>query len=591
MSSDTRKLTVIMFTDMVGYSKQFSTNEERAMMLLEEHNQILDRQIEAFGGSVIKTAGDSYMVDFDSVISAVNSAVEIQRDLDKRNTDTDADGDRIEVRIGIHVGDVFYRGADVFGDGVNVASRVMSQANDRQVYVTRDVMSIAYGKLELLYKDRGMFDLKNIDRPIHVYEVLWDPARAQEATKDIHLGAAPVKKGQNWIGIAAAAIIALAVGSFVFESGPDEHDGSRLKLAVIEFDADTDDERLNRVQINKILTDAIVTKFSEFKPVQIISPRRIAQRRSEVQTAGLSTIDGDVAQQIATGVGGRLVIGGKLTQLGDEFILSATLWDLSRENDVLSKFQASVTSPEVLLSTMVDSLSLRFQRKLVDIYELDVAEVHNVVGIGELTTHSLDAYGLMVKGYDLYSSGFIDAGVQEIVKATEIDTNFAIAYSMIACAYSFAKEDSLSSLYASKARIYKDRFTGISVETLIFRGNEAWFDYYGAQTEAEKIAAMKQCERSYRTITELYPDAYQGYLYLGLYHGYLSGDHETAIELYKKAAELNPQWFPTYRDLAYSTKAVKGQEDAIRLLEVFVSEYPEAPGVPYARQTIKELGG
>jgi class 3 adenylate cyclase len=278
MSSDARKLTVIMFTDMVGDSKKFSANEEHAMQLLEEHNRILDGQIEAFGGSVIKTAGDSYMVDFDSVISAVNSAVEIQNDLDKRNSETD--GERIEVRIGIHVGDVFYRGTDVFGDGVNVASRVMSQANDRQIFVTRDVMSIAYGKLDLLCKDRGMFSLKNIDRPTHVYEVLWDPARANEATQNIHLDTGQTKRGQNWIGIAAAAVIAPAVGSFIFRAdNSGSNDGGRLKLAVIEFEVDTDDERLKRVQINKILTDAIVMKFSEFKPVQIVSqaPLKVLQ--------------------------------------------------------------------------------------------------------------------------------------------------------------------------------------------------------------------------------------------------------------------------------------------------------------------------
>jgi class 3 adenylate cyclase len=590
MSSDARKLTVIMFTDMVGYSKQFSADEERAMQLLEEHNAILDARVEEFGGTVIKTAGDSYMVDFDSVISAVNSAVEIQHDLDRRNSDTNVE--RIEVRIGIHVGDVFYRGSDVFGDGVNVASRVMSQADGRQIFVTRDVMSIAYGKLGLLYKDRNMFDLKNIDRPIHVYEVLWDPARAAEATKDIHLGPVQVKKGQSWVGIAAAAVIALAIGFFVFSSDrTDLGDGDRLRLAVIQFDAETDDERLQRVQINKILTDAIITKFSEFKPVQIISPHRVEDARAEVQTGELASIDSDVAQQIATQVEGQLVIGGKLTQLDNQLILNASLWDLSRDDDLLDVFQVSVTSAEALLSAMVDSLSLRFQKRLVDVYGLDIAEVHNVVSIGELTTQSLDAYGLMIKGHDLYHSGFIDAGVKEIVRATEIDSNFALAYSLIACAYSFAKEDSLSGVYASKARTFSERFAGISQEALIYRGNEAWFRSYEADSEAEKREALKQCERSYRTITELYPDQYQGYLYLGLYHSYLSGDHKKAIALYREAIELNPQWFPTYRDLAYSTKNIEGEGAAVELLESFVATYPDAPGVPYARQTIKEIKG
>ena len=146
-------------------------------------------------------------------------------------------------------------------------------------------------------------------------------------------------------------------------------------------------------------------------------------------------------------------------------------------------------------------------------------------------------------------------------------------------------------MYAARARTFSDRFAGISQEALIYRGNQAWFRYYEAGSEAERKEAAKQCERSYRTITELYPDQYQGYLYLGLYHSYLSGDHATAIALYEKAVEMNPQWFPTYRDLAYSTRNVKEVGAAIGLLEGYVEDYPGAPGVPYARQTIKELGG
>ena len=70
-----------------------------------------------------------------------------------------------------------------------------------------------------------------------------------------------------------------------------------------------------------------------------------------------------------------------------------------------------------------------------------------------------------------------------------------------------------------------------------------------------------------------------------------SEDHQNAILLYDKAVELNPQWFPTYYDLAYSTKNVKGPEAAVALLQRFVERYPDAPGVPYARQTIKEIEG
>ena len=295
------------------------------------------------------------------------------------------------MRIGVHVGDVFYRGDDVFGDGVNVASRVMSQAEPRQIYVTRDVMSIAYGKLDLLYKDRRLFNLKNIDRPIHIYEVLWDPARAGEASKDIHLGTAAPPRRQSWVGIALAAVIVLAAGTMFLKPGTNDRSDGRIPLAVMEFEAETDDPRLQRVQIDKILTDAVVTKFSEFKPVQIISPKRVHDVQSEVLAAGISSIDFGAVEQVGSRVEGQLVIEGKLTQLDSQLILRAALWDLSREDEVLDKLVVSVSSAEELLSTVVDSMSFRFQKKLVDAYDLDIAEVHNLVSIGELTMHSVDA--------------------------------------------------------------------------------------------------------------------------------------------------------------------------------------------------------
>ena len=178
---ETRRLSVIMFTDMVGYSRKVHENEEQALRLLEEHNRLLEKQISAYQGNVIKTIGDAFLADFESVFNAVNCAVDIQKQLAEENAR--AERDSIEVRIGIHVGDVIYRDNDVFGDGVNSASRIESEAGSGQIFISHDVFSITYGKLDFDFKDIGSKELKNIDRPVHVYEVLWDPSRAGEATK------------------------------------------------------------------------------------------------------------------------------------------------------------------------------------------------------------------------------------------------------------------------------------------------------------------------------------------------------------------------------------------------------------------------
>ncbi len=118
-----RKLAAIMFTDMVGYSALSQRDEKRAQELLEEHRQLLREIFPRFNGTEIKTIGDAFLVKFGSALEAAQCAIEIQRGLAKRNTDVTSDR-RIQLEIGIHIGDVVHRDGDVHGDGVNIASRI-----------------------------------------------------------------------------------------------------------------------------------------------------------------------------------------------------------------------------------------------------------------------------------------------------------------------------------------------------------------------------------------------------------------------------------------------------------------------------------
>src|SRR5204862_287657 len=124
VSADTeqRKLAAIMFTDMVGYSALSQRDDKLALELLEEHRRLLREIFPRFNGTEIKTIGDAFLIEFNSALEAAQCAIEIQRTLAKRNHDVTVER-RIELKIGIHIGDVVHRGGDVYGDGVNIASR------------------------------------------------------------------------------------------------------------------------------------------------------------------------------------------------------------------------------------------------------------------------------------------------------------------------------------------------------------------------------------------------------------------------------------------------------------------------------------
>src|SRR6476619_2119534 len=133
-----RKLAAIMFTDMVGYSALSQRDEKLAQEMLEEHRRLLREIFPKFNGVEIKTIGDAFLVEFGRALEAAQCAIEIQRMLSKRNLDVTHER-RIELKIGIHIGDIVHRGGDVYGDGVNIASRIEPLAGTGGICVSMDV--------------------------------------------------------------------------------------------------------------------------------------------------------------------------------------------------------------------------------------------------------------------------------------------------------------------------------------------------------------------------------------------------------------------------------------------------------------------
>jgi class 3 adenylate cyclase len=172
VATETRRLAAIMFTDIVGFSRQMGADEARMLRLLEVHNHLIQHTVTTHHGSVIKTVGDAFLVDFPSVVHAVQCAQAIQRQFRTHNTDKE-NAEQIHVRIGIHLGDIIQRDGDVFGDGVNIAARLQDLAEPDTIclsdVVYRDVVKkVSLGTVVSLGKPK----LKNIAERFQVYALL-----------------------------------------------------------------------------------------------------------------------------------------------------------------------------------------------------------------------------------------------------------------------------------------------------------------------------------------------------------------------------------------------------------------------------------
>src|SRR5712671_2871165 len=166
-----RQLAAIMFTDMVDYSALAQRDQALALELLEEHRQIARSLFPRFNGTEIKTIGDAFLVEFGSALEAAQCAIEIQRTLAKRNHDVTADR-KIEIKIGIHIGDVVHRDGDVYGDGVNIASRIEALAGAGGICVSMDVERQIRNALEARFEKFGSADLKNIKLQMDLFRIV-----------------------------------------------------------------------------------------------------------------------------------------------------------------------------------------------------------------------------------------------------------------------------------------------------------------------------------------------------------------------------------------------------------------------------------
>jgi adenylate cyclase len=182
-----RRLAAILAGDVAGYSRLMGDDEEGTLARLNAHRrELLEPTTTAHRGRIVKRTGDGILIEFASAVDAARCAIEQQRGMAQRNADVPADK-RIELRMGIHVGDIMIEEGDIFGDGVNIAARLEGIAQPGGICISDDTYRQVRGKLDANFQDSGEQELKNIARPVRVYQLRPDAATGKTPTGGLAL--------------------------------------------------------------------------------------------------------------------------------------------------------------------------------------------------------------------------------------------------------------------------------------------------------------------------------------------------------------------------------------------------------------------
>ncbi len=321
-----RKLAAILSADAAGYSRLMGEDETRTLGTLKAHLQVMGSQVEKHRGRVVAIHGDSLLAEFESVVDAVQCAMEIQKEIKARNEEL-PEGSRMPFRIGINLGDVIEEDGKIYGDGVNVAARLEGLADPGGICISRSVHDHVKNKLSVGYQSMGAHGVKNIAEPVRVYRIVPEPDAFGKAVGRVWY------RLKQWQKVALAIAIALlqVVGGFAVKRYMDRPPSSpgifsfmgqealplpdRPSIAVLPFENMTGDPKQEYFMDG--FTEQIITSLSKISSLFVIS------RNSSFTYKGKPV----KVQKVSKELGVRYVLEGSIQKSGDRVRINAQLID------------------------------------------------------------------------------------------------------------------------------------------------------------------------------------------------------------------------------------------------------------------------
>ena len=215
-----RKIAVIFATDVVGYSKHIEKDENQTIKSFEDCNEILEKLLIKYGGSVFNTAGDSVLAEFPSAVAAVECGSDFQKEIKKRNSSIETSL-KLEFRIGINMGDVVKKSGNLLGDGVNIAARLEALSQPNGISISKSVFDLVSNKTNLIFNDLGIQKVK--DNEFHAFDILLDPSQKRTLK---------TKSKSNVLLFATIAVVLLIglVGVYYYNSKVQVTDNNKTVL-------------------------------------------------------------------------------------------------------------------------------------------------------------------------------------------------------------------------------------------------------------------------------------------------------------------------------------------------------------------------
>ena len=527
-----RRLSAILAADVVGYSRMMGANEAGTLEALKAvRADLVDGKVAHHQGRIVKLTGDGMLVEFPSVVNAVECAADIQRAMRDRNVDLPPDR-RMEFRIGVNLGDVIVEGDDIYGDGVNVAVRLERIAEAGGISVSHSVCDQVGNRLDLTFEDKGEQNLKNIANPIRIYNVLLGGPAARSEKQS-----APANREKQ----RPPGKPAIAVLPFANMSGDPEQE-----------------------YFSEGITEDIITDLSKISGLFVVARHSAFIYKDKPLKA----------QQIGRELGVDFLLEGSVRKAGSHVRVTGQLVNCKDGGHLWAE---------------------RFDRDLTDIFAIQDEITHAIVeqlkvkllpqekkSIEQAPTDNVEAYTYYLRGRQFlhrHSKAYYDLARRMFTKAIELDPRYARAYAGVADCDSFLRlhyhdDIPVRQIFemTEKALALDDRLAEAHASRGLALSIEKRFEESAA--EFERAIALD-------------PNSFEAH-YLYARGSFAQGKLERAAELFERAAAVSPEDYQSlilliqiYRSLGRHAEKDDAARRGIERAERELILHPEDPRPAY----------
>ena len=408
----TKKLAAIMFTDIVGYTALMGSDEDRAFEVLRKSRDIHIKSINQFNGKLIKEMGDGMLAQFDTAIDSVLCAIEIQKQSRRQI--------KAKIRIGLHLGDITFDHEDIFGDGVNIASRLQSVTDPGGIYISESIQKSIRAKNAVNTKYLGQIKLKNVDYPVNTYSIVEDGLPIPSAAKIEQLKGKGLfhKLTRSIYTYIILLLLIIANGPWIQNYFKTES-ADISSLLILPFDNYTGDDSLN--YIVEGIHNALIGDVGKISALRVPSK----------QTANAYRNIGKSIPQIATELNIDAAVETSVSCYGDIICIQVKLISAFPEEKQLWVHDFNIEKGQLsnLTKKIAKEISQQINLNLTPQEEQLLAEAKPI---------NPDAYEAYLRGMGYWELGTkkdLDRAMEYFQLSRDIDPNYALAYMGIARAW------------------------------------------------------------------------------------------------------------------------------------------------------------